>query len=200
MTTITIGGRAGATTPGIQDAWLLSNFADSNFSTPTSSDQIPFVLRPDLSALPADVTITDAFWTLACTSGGGATTVHFVRVRRVWVEAEVTWNSYSSGNAWGTAGALNTTTDILGADSCVIEYPGGFATGDFTSTSNSTLISDIQGFVDGTITDLSWRVDAGTAAFGLQANATAANRPLLTIVYSEAGAGGAATIVASMGL
>jgi len=33
-------------------------------------------------------------------------------LRRDFVENEATWNVYSNGNNWGTAGAYNTTTDI----------------------------------------------------------------------------------------
>jgi hypothetical protein len=188
MTTITIGGRAGATTAGIQDAKLLSGFPTTNFSADAASDQSPFLLRPDLTALPPGAVVSDAFWTLACTSGGGATTVHIVRCRRAWVEAEATWNVHSTGNNWTTAGGLDTTNDILGADSAVIAYTGGFATGDFVSSSNTGLIADLQAYADGSIADLSWRFDdGGTVAFGLPGNGTAANTPLLTIVFEVVG-------------
>lgn len=40
-------------------------------------------------------------------------TVTMIRVRRAdWVEMEATWNIYKTGSNWGTAGCLNTTTDI----------------------------------------------------------------------------------------
>lgn len=183
MPTITIGGRAGATFSGMQDATLLSSFADNNLSAETSSGQLPFLLRPDLSGIPAGSTITDAFWTINVTSGAaGAFDISPKRVLRAWVEAQASWNSWSTGNAWTTPGALGNATDRVAAASCVLNYTGGYATGDVVSTSNSQLIADIQAVVSGGANN-GYRFEEGLA-IALPANATAALRPQLTVVYS----------------
>lgn len=183
MPTITIGGRAGDTFSGMQDVTLLSSFPDNNLPAETTSGQLPFMLRPDLSGIPAGSTITDAFWTINVSSGaGGAFDVAPKKILRAWVETEASWNSWSSGNAWTTPGALGAATDRVATASCVINYPGGFATGDVVSTTNTQLIADIQAVVSGGANN-GWRFEEGLA-IAMPANATAALRPQLTVTYT----------------
>lgn len=184
MPTITIGGRAGNTFSGMQDAVLLSSFPTNSLPSETSSGQLPFLLRPDLSGIPAGSTITNAFWTVNVTSGAsGAFDISPKRVLRAWVEGQASWNNWSTGNAWTTPGALGAASDRVAAGSCVLNYPGGFATGDVVSGTNANLIADIQAIVNGSQANNGWRFEEGLA-IAMPANATAALRPQLTVVYN----------------
>lgn len=182
-TTITIGGRVGNTFSGFQDATLLFSFPTTNLPSETTSGQLPFLFRPDLSGIPGGSTITDAFWTINVVSGAaGALDLAPKKILRAWIETEATWNAWSSGNNWTTAGALGAATDIVSTASCVLSYPGGYATGDVVSTSNTQLIADIQAVVSGGANN-GWRFEEGMAV-GMPANATTSLRPFLTVTYT----------------
>lgn len=78
-------------------------------------------------------------------------TIRVYRVKRAWVSNQATWNQYSSGNNWGTAGCSNTTSDREATDS-------GSLSIDATETLNeeyaiSLTVADIQAMVDGTYTN-----------------------------------------------
>ena len=107
---------------GVTDAFFRSNEPDTNKST-TSAYYIGknvggtvttrFVVKFDLSDIPAGATISSAVLTLTVASQAGAsnTTMSVYRILQTVVITEVTWNSYSTGNSWSTAGCANTTTD-----------------------------------------------------------------------------------------
>jgi hypothetical protein len=65
------------------------------------------LLRFDLSKLPADANITSASLTLTLSADYSLNTRTYrvYRVRQPWIESQVTWNNYDSGNLWQTAGA-----------------------------------------------------------------------------------------------
>lgn len=185
MTTITIGGRSGATYSGTEDALLISDFPTNNYSTEASSQAYPFLLRPDLSGLPSDATVTDAFWTFGINSGAGdPQTVTIQRALRAWVENQASHNDYSTGNAWTTGGAGGDGTDRVATTSASMSYPGGYSTSDIVSTSNTVLIADLQGMANGSLSLNGWRV-GGAVSIGLPGHGTAATRPLLTITYTQ---------------
>ncbi len=65
-----------------------------------------------LGDLPAGAVISTATFSTYWYNTESGETVALYRLRRAdWVEAEATWNIYKTGSNWGTAGALNTTTD-----------------------------------------------------------------------------------------
>ncbi len=71
------------------------------------------LLEFNLAPIPTGSEIT-AFTVSLWKSGNDANnnrTLRVYRVLRDWVELEATWNIYSTGNNWGTAGCANTTTD-----------------------------------------------------------------------------------------
>lgn len=50
----------------------------------------------------------------AAERGGAAFNCLLYKLRRAdWVQAECSWNNYKTSTAWGTAGAKNTSTDIV---------------------------------------------------------------------------------------
>lgn len=65
-------------------------------------------LRFDISSLPAGATITTAtlrLWCLNAQGGGGDAILSRCTRPADWLEDEVTWNEYSSGNSWTNAGS-----------------------------------------------------------------------------------------------
>ena len=51
-------------------------------------------------------------------------TMRVYRMLRSWVASQATWNVYSTGNNWGTAGAENTTSDREATDIGSVSMPG----------------------------------------------------------------------------
>lgn len=89
----------------------------------------------DLSTIPSGATIISAVLGLYIWNTGGAFTVKASRLLRTdWVEAQSTWNIYKTGSNWGTAGALNTTTDITTTDSVSITTPAAAGWASWTVT------------------------------------------------------------------
>lgn len=186
MTTTTIGERTGASFTGTQDAQLRSASPTNNFPTELESGGAEMIFRfTGLSNITGPVVVSDAFFTFNVVTGqAGAETIHFQKILRAWVETEATWNIYSTGNNWGTAGC-NATSDRDTADSCVISYPGGFATGDIDSTTNSTLIAEVEAIINGTLANNGWKF-LSVPSMAMPANATATIRPILTVVWESA--------------
>jgi hypothetical protein len=208
MPIVTIGGRAGATFGGMQDALLIASDPNTNYPAQATSGGFEVVLlRPDLSGITGPLTVVNAFWTINVTSGaGGANAIPMPRCLRAWPETQATFNAFATSNNWATAGAAGSGTDRAAASGGTLSYPGGFATGDLSSTGNAQLIADLQAYFDGSISDFSSIFDLtglGFLAIGLPANATAALRPLLTIEYNIAGgadlAGSATATAAASG-
>ena len=66
------------------------------------------LIQFNLSSIPAGSTINSATLSLYFYdyTVGGNRTIKVYRLKRVWVENQVTWNEYATGSAWQTAGAL----------------------------------------------------------------------------------------------
>jgi len=113
------------------------------------------------------------------------------RLLRDWSETTSTWNIYSTGNNWGTAGAKNSTTDYDGAVSKTGTF--GNAT-NFELSDDATFNGIVEGWLNGTYTNNGF-VMANTSGgtnnyknFGADDDATSTNRPYLSITYRR-GAG-----------
>lgn len=95
------------------DTYISIGFPNTNFGTDTTfvvgSSRFGLI-KFDLSAIPANATINEAILDMTSDSGA-ASTIVFYRLVRDWVETEATYNIAETGTNWGTAGALNTTTD-----------------------------------------------------------------------------------------
>lgn len=106
--------------PSTADVDLEYGAPASNYGAATT-----FVVRPasttrkhalvsfDFSAsIPSGAIITLATLSLYATAVATGRTIGCYRLRRGdWVESQATWNNYKTSTAWGTGGALNTTTD-----------------------------------------------------------------------------------------
>lgn len=80
---------------------------------PTVNNRLRYVLTFDLSSLPVGATVTAASLKLYAEGGVGPINITFRvhKITQAWIESEVTWNSYSTGNLWtapgGDFGAAN---------------------------------------------------------------------------------------------
>ncbi len=185
MTTVTFSERAGATFASTQDAQLQAGSPTTNFKDAT--DAVDAVVRWALSNLPAGVIVSDAVINFNITTGDTGSWIFRIRqLLEAWVEDQVTWNEFSTGNAWNVAGGQGDLVDRSGIAAALLNYPGGFASGAMDSTSNTELIAVIQGFVDGIYSNEGLLINGIVPLFGLSANATDANRIQLTVTYNQA--------------
>lgn len=118
------------------DTWLDNTNATTNFGTNSdmyvgeygfSSQVARALVKWDMSSIPAGSTITGAKIRVRDVGTNLATTdrtMRAYRVLRAWVDTEATWNNYSTGNAWATAGCGNTTTDRESSDIGTVSMPG----------------------------------------------------------------------------
>jgi len=102
--------------------WSGTN-ADTNYSTDdylqlgyTGSSIKRAVIKFDVSALPSNASVKAAFITLYVSSGinSGSPSFAFYRLTNIFVESQVTWNSYYTGNLWTTPGGDYNGTAISG--------------------------------------------------------------------------------------
>lgn len=201
MTTLTLqpDGTAG------QDATIKSSGGGTgNFATDTTivvgewnagSSIERTLIKFDLSSLPSDAVISSATLSLYALTdlSSNARTVRVYRVKRAWVESQVTWNIWSTGNNWSTAGGFH-------ADDCEQTDIGSRA---FTATETLNQFKDFS-LTPTTKADLDlgngYLIKSDTETndmytFASSDNATAANRPKLVIEYTAGDdAGGARTL------
>lgn len=155
----------------------------------------------NLSAIPASARVTAVALALdeysAFDTGGvGSWSASLYTLLRNWVEAEITWNQYSSGNNWTTAGAAGVGTDISAAiDSLTLD---GTAAAGFVTWSGSGLLAVVQGWIDGTYSNYGVLIAATAAEYRgvapLSGNlfrstdyGTSGDRPKLTVTYAIGG-------------
>lgn len=139
----------------------------------------------DLSTLPSAAVISAATFSLFAVTDRSANdrTYRVFRQKRAWVEAQATWDEYSTGNAWQTAGGF-------GANDCEQTDIGNRI---FVAAETVNQFKDISLTpVTKTALDLGngWLVKADTESsdayhFSSSDNATALNRPKLVIDYTE---------------
>lgn len=159
-----------------KDAMLLSQVPIENYGTnaalavgddhPTVSLAYRSLIAFDLSAIPAGSTITSAMlslWEVGAGSSGGGPASWAVELRRIlmnWVEAQATWNIYSTGNNWGTAGCGNATDRVAGVSAS--RTLDGTAAADFVNWSGAGMVADVQAWRDGTENNYGWLLSAPT--------------------------------------
>ena len=182
------------------DTFLSSNAPTTNYGTDSKIEigennaLTNYVFRGlikfDLSSIPANSSITSAIlslWTETDYSSN-ARTLSAYRVLRAWSESQATWNVYTTGNNWGTAGCANTTTDRESASI------GSAAVG--ASVANDTEIQitldplKVQEWVSGAFTNngLLLRVDVESDdeyRYDSSSSTTANQRPKLVIEYID---------------
>ncbi len=111
-------------------------------------------VKPDFTGMPADAILASAAFMITPTSddSANARTMTMARCLRAVVSGQMTYNVYSTGNSWGTAGAHNTSTDYDSAVSIGTMAVGASPT--LNSPMTMTLLAnELQKFKDGTYTN-----------------------------------------------
>jgi hypothetical protein len=161
------------------------NVGEHNAATSKNRTLIFF----DLSSIPANATINSATLSLwqVSESSSNARTLRVYRDLRSWSESQATWNIFSTGNNWGTAGGFNASdaeqTDI---GSCAFTATEANGEKQWTLTASA-----IQEMVSGAFANNGFVIKADTETddlfrFRSSDDSTAAERPKLVIDYSEA--------------
>lgn len=144
------------------------------------------LIRFSLSAIPSGSIINSV--TFKINNQGtdltdNARTMYVNRMKRNWVENQVTWNQYSSGNNWATAGGGTNSADVelsaIGSGSVTNPPTAGYM--------NITLTaSAIQEWLDGTFANNGIMLSMGTENNDMQRfdGEDAANPPQLVIDYT----------------
>lgn len=193
MTTLTLqpDGTAGVDTSITSGAPTTNNGTATTLNLGDRNDQVNarrVLIKFDLSTLPSDATITSAVLSLFCITdfSSNARTYRVYRLKRAWVESQATWNIYSTGNNWSTAGGFH-------VDDCEQTDIGSRA---FSATETLNQFKDFA-LTPTTKADLDlgngWLIKADTETddgynFDSSDGATAGQRPKLVIEYTEAGA------------
>jgi len=154
------------------------------------------LIKFDISSIPAGSTIDTVTLTLYISANQGAANgvLYIYDNLRNWAETQATWNVYTTGNNWTTAGARSSGNDLTGT--------WGSATGALSnvtilsSTVSTTVVlptasafvSSVQTALDGSGT-VNWELvqrntDNNTWTFSDSEDATSGNRPILTIDYT----------------
>ena len=133
------------------------------------------------------------------TASVGSWAVNLHRVLVDWVEAEATHNIYSTGNNWTTAGCKSDGNDRSATISATVTLDGTAAVAFVDWGSTAQLVSDVQNFVDGGLSNFGWMLEAPTAEnqgtsesaniFSTSDHATAEQRPKLVVIHAAAAEG-----------
>lgn len=152
------------------------------------------LIQFDLSSIPAGSAIISAtlsLW-LNVENSSNSRTMRLFRSKRDWVESQATWNQYSTGNNWQTAGGFG-ANDAEQTDVGSRSFSASESNGEkqFTLTPGG-----IQGMITGGgFTNRGWliKVDTENAdqyRFRSSDYTTASERPKIVIVYSLPTGGG----------
>lgn len=153
------------------------------------NDKRNILIKFDLSSITGTIQVNSA--TIALMRGGigdgNSGDVYFYRILRNWVGDEVSWNEYSTGNNWSTAGAAYSNSDrdpdISASGTLGIN---AWTFYDFTAAQLSADIEDMVNVGN----NYGWVVVYSTAATERYQqivtfnDATATSRPKLTINYT----------------
>lgn len=150
------------------------------------------LIKFDFSSVPAGA-ITDTGTpptlrlTITTDLATNAPTFVFKHSLRAWSETQATWNVYTTGNNWGTAGARNASTDY-GAQLASLAL-GAADTGNKTWTFSNT---EMDKYFNGTYTNNGWigfsTTDVNDAyEFASSGHATSGSRPKFDMTYAVSG-------------
>jgi hypothetical protein len=185
--------------PSATDTHLSSSNPNTNYGTGVGingGEQVGFadiyrsLIKFDLSSIPPGSKVISAYFELYLTTDQSnvLTVYRLYRVKRAWVEGEATWNIYSTGNSWQTAGAA-------GDDDRESEMVGTWTMPSANPPLNEWYgtyldIPSIEAMIDGAWSNNGWLLKAVTEVddafvFGSSEAVDTAARPRLTIDYIE---------------
>lgn len=206
MPTVTIGDNTGDTYAG-------SRLFELNQADPTtayhdgsqgrvklgtgSNEERSIVLFTLPGAITGPVTVSSATLRVYKSDGNdisGSDLLAYL-LRRSPVYNQATWNVYSTGNSWGTAGAKNTTSDVFSPASVTQTGPGS-STG-YVALTSAQLASDIQTAINAAASSIGWvlaSTDQFTRIVLLAEGNTDGQRPYLEFTYTSGGGGGSSIL------
>lgn len=152
------------------------------------------LIKFDLSTIPSNSVTSSNILSLYITRdlSSNARDASMYRVLRNWVESQATWNNWSSGNAWTTAGC--------GSDGNDADLTNVHATCSFTATESagtekqfSISTTHMDNFINGTYSNYGWLIRMATETNDAyycdsSSSVTASERPKLVITYTSASA------------
>lgn len=173
MPTVTIGENSTNTHTGTIDTTLRQSEPTTNQDGESinglqvvkyaASDHTHTVIAfTGLSNIPSTATVSAVTLYLyqhnsAQGSGPATHTLDVRRLLRNWVETQATWNVYSTGNSWTTAGALSAGNDRVSTVS------GGatvnMTNNEYKALTGSGMITDVQDWVSGAASNFGWHVE-----------------------------------------
>lgn len=190
------------------DTYCISTTANTNYGTAelfgngdwsSATAAIVSFIKFDLSSIPSGHTVSDATLALyeydaSDVTGVGSWATNLHRLLRDWVEGEATWNIYSTGNSWTTAGAKSDGND-RDADVSAAVTLDGTAAAAFVEWNAATLTDDVGKMVAGTYSNYGWVIESPNAeyqgtdqaynAYRSSDYGTSSDRPKLTVIHSS---------------
>lgn len=150
---------------GCEDTELSESASTSNYGTDVlriranaSGYSHVSLIRFDLSSvIPPGSTISSVSLTLTLSAVGDAGVNYVYTCLRSWVESEATWNAYSTGNSWTTAGCKSDTNDLSGTAGSSTGSLSSFTVNDsdpadtttYTASTSSAFVTAAQNALDG---------------------------------------------------
>lgn len=176
---------------GMIDSMLRQGSATTNYGSATTLGvdgddgngvDKSVLVKWDISNIPAGKTVSSVSLTFQVVNASGDS-YQVYEVKRNWNESQTTWNIFSSGNNWQTAGALGAND----RGSSILGTAGPAPAGAYTITLNAAGIALIQNWVNNPAANFGLIIASPTSADGLDFSsseaATASDRPKLTVVY-----------------
>ena len=177
--------------PPILDTSIVQNApTDASYGTSavlwangyTATYVLGLLIKFNLSSVPSINNLISATISLYCSSFDADIHVDCYRVLRAWDET-ATWNVYTTGNNWGTAGCNNTSTDRSSTSMGDTHLTG---TGWFNYPLNMTEFGLLLASNNGVM--LRGSDTGGNSQFHAREYAVDTTlRPKLTVVYRDAG-------------
>jgi hypothetical protein len=201
---VTIGGNTGDDFTGVEDTFLDSAQATTNFSGntdisiskyDTGSHGHGIVKVTGLSNITGPVTVNEArlCGSIEYLSISAGYTVTARRLLRNTNVSQATWNVYSTGNNWGTAGGLSDGVDRVGTASGTFVAAGTEAYQDEVCITG--LAQDVEDWINGTNPNYGWHLERTDGVddnefFGLtSSDGDDGFRPYLYVDYTAGGGG-----------
>ena len=194
--------------PPTKDTYLSQYAPTTNYGTATalylynrSSRADRAILEFNTLAMPAGQTISSAeldlyYYAYSGANPSGLTVDAYKLSQTAWVEGQATWNIYSTGNNWSSAGGDYVTSNPAGG-SVAVPANYGWVEWDVTA-----IVQDA--YTNSALTEILLKFDtegvsSGYARADFYSNnyATGANRPKLTITYAPSASAPTVTLSAA---
>ncbi len=178
------------------DTRMRSSQASTNFGSEATVTQSPFnsysqggLYLWDVSGIDSGSTVSAASLSFYVTDSS-AYAFSLYNLRRAWGENTATWNTYDGSNAWGTAGAANTSTDRYSTNLWDAGTSAFGASGSVTLDLNAGGVAVVQDWIDGDLPNYGMTIQgynqASSADYWIVASSeatTESQRPKLNITY-----------------